>query len=273
MDALIKERTELEADLRVAMDDFSQFKVYYQPKYSSASGSVSGVEALMRWEHPTRGFIAPSAFIPIAEEVGLIIKLGAYVLEEACRDAAAWPIDTLAVNVSALQLLDPGFAMRVIAILNNYNFDPKRLELELTETVLAEHSMVLANNLLVLHDLGVSIALDDFGTGFSSFARLKDLNFDRIKIDKSFIDGLGHNKGDEDIVHAILQMARAKNLKTTAEGVETAIQRDFLENAGCEELQGFLWSKAKPAAELAVLLQGNAPRQKTGRTVRKLRLS
>ena len=263
MDAMVRERAEIERDLRRALADRSQFRVLYQPKYFAATGKIGSVEALVRWNHPTRGLISPVYFVPIAEEGGLIRELGRYVLEEACRSAANWPIENIAVNVSAVQLRDNGFAMEVMSILGESGLAPHKLEIEVTETAWMDDSANCAANIRALRAVGINIALDDFGTGFSTFGRLHETEVDHIKIDKMFIDGLGKDRGDEAIVQAIIELARAKGLKTTAEGVETAEQNEFLTRIGCDELQGFLYAEPMSGEEVGTLLtglDGKAPR-------------
>ncbi|MBW8284117.1 MAG: EAL domain-containing protein [Rhizobium sp.] len=256
MDAMVRERAEIERDLRRALADRSQFQVLYQPKYFAATGKIGSVEALVRWHHPTRGLISPVYFVPIAEEGGLIRELGRYVLDEACRAAANWPIDNIAVNVSAVQLRDNGFAMEVMSILGATGLEPHKLEIEVTETAWMDDSESCAANIRALRAVGINIALDDFGTGFSTFGRLHETEVDHIKIDKMFIDGLGKDRGDEAIVQAIVELARAKGLKTTAEGVETAEQNEFLTRIGCDELQGFLFAEPMSGEEVDTLLNG-----------------
>lgn len=254
MDVIIRERAEIERDLHTALKKTGQFEVLYQPKYRAQTGDLISVEALVRWYHPTRGWLSPTFFIPIAEETGLIRALGRHVLEEACRAAAKWQIGSVAVNVSPIQWRTPGFASEVKSILEATGLDPHRLELEITETAWMDSTSTCAANIKTLRDLGIAIALDDFGTGFSTFGRLHDTEVDHIKIDKSFIDGLGKSRGDEAIVQAIVDMAHAKGLKTTAEGVQTPEQSAFLTEIGCDELQGFLFSEPVPVKDIDKLL-------------------
>ncbi|WP_051438805.1 bifunctional diguanylate cyclase/phosphodiesterase [Ciceribacter selenitireducens] len=258
MDALVRERAEIEQDLRQALADPGQFQVLYQPKYFAGTGQVGSVEALVRWQHPTRGLISPVYFVPIAEECGLIRELGRLVLEVSCRAAALWPIDNIAVNVSAVQLRDGAFAIEVMAILAATGLSPHKLELEVTETAWMDSSESCAANIRALRAAGIHIALDDFGTGFSTFGRLHETEVDHIKIDKMFIDGLGKDRGDEAIIQAIVELARAKGLKTTAEGVETKEQNEFLTRIGCDELQGFLFAMPMTEQDVGVLLSGRA---------------
>lgn len=258
MDALVRERAEIERDLRQALAEPGQFQILYQPKYFARTGQVGSVEALVRWRHPTRGLISPVYFVPIAEECGLIRELGRLVLEVSCRAAAQWPIDNIAVNVSAVQLRDHAFAMEVMAILATTGLSPHKLELEVTETAWMDSSDSCAANIRALRAAGIHIALDDFGTGFSTFGRLHETEVDHIKIDKMFIDGLGKDRGDEAIIQAIVELARAKGLKTTAEGVETKEQNDFLTRIGCDELQGFLFAMPMTREDVGALLSGRA---------------
>lgn len=257
MDASTIARRDLERDLRSAIDSGDQIFVHYQPLYSTTAGRITGVEALVRWRHPERDWVSPDVFVPLAEESGLIGRLGAMVLREACETAAAWPIDTLAVNVSAIELRNPTYSMQVANVLLATGFNPRKLELEVTESALAEKESGRDRNIAALRELGVRFALDDFGTGFSSLGRLHELEVDRIKIDRSFVHGFGKANGDEAIVQAIVDLARATGLKTTAEGVETALQSDYLKHIGCDELQGFLLSRPLPSDEIEALLRGH----------------
>lgn len=243
MDALVRERAEIERDLRTAIDDPSQIIVHYQPKYVAQSGEVASVEALVRWRHPTRGMLSPDFFIPIAEECGLIGALGREVMRQAFRAAVKWPISSVAVNVSPLQWRDPGFALEVVTMLGESGLSARRVELEITESAWGSELEQSRANISALRDIGIRIALDDFGTGFSSFGRLHDTDVDHLKIDRMFVEGIGKSSGDEAIVRTIIDLARAKGLMVTAEGVQTEEQRQFLKDAGCDELQGFLMSK------------------------------
>lgn len=254
MDRLIKERRDLERDLRHALDVPGQLQVYYQPLFDAKSHKLTGIEALVRWHHPDRGSVAPDIFIPLAEETGLIERVGEFVLKEAAQTAVHWPVATLAVNVSAIELKNAAYAVRVAAILMSCGMDPKRLELEVTESALADTHEVCVQNITALRELGVRFALDDFGTGFSSLSRLQQLDVDRIKIDRSFVQGFGSDNGDEAIVRAIVDLARATGLRTTAEGVETQEQDAFLRSIGCDELQGFLFSKPVSRLDLPHLI-------------------
>jgi diguanylate cyclase (GGDEF)-like protein len=250
MDAIIQERRKIEHDLRNALQSSDQIRVHYQPLYSASSREITGVEALLRWHHPERGWIGPDTFIPVAEETGLMEALGQRVLREACGAANGWPIKTLAVNVSAIELRNPGFAARVSHTLLSTGMEARRLELEVTESALTDNSGHCEQNVRALRELGVRIALDDFGTGFSSLGRLQQLDVDRIKIDRRFVQGCGRSGDDEAIVQAIVDLAHAKGLRITAEGVETQEQSEYLRKIGCDELQGFLLSRPVSTADI-----------------------
>jgi diguanylate cyclase (GGDEF)-like protein len=254
MDVLINERRNLEVELRAALSEGSQLEVEYQPLVTAGSRKLSGIEALVRWRHPQRGLMAPDVFIPLAEEAGLIGQIGELVLRRAVAVATRLPVDVVAVNVSAIELRDAGYAGRVAGILAESGIDPRRLELELTESALADSGGACARNIAALRRVGVRFALDDFGTGFSSLGRLQELDVDRIKIDRSFVQGFGTDNGDEAIIRAIVDLARATGLRTTAEGVETPEQGAFLKSIGCDELQGFLFAKPMSEEQVAALV-------------------
>jgi diguanylate cyclase (GGDEF)-like protein len=254
MDSMLQARRQIERDLRVALARKGELQVHYQPLHSAADMRITGVEALARWKHPQKGWIPPAIFIPIAEETGLIEAVGDYVLRETCQAAAAWPKLAIAVNVSAIELRNPTFAAKVADTLATHDIEPGRLELEVTESALTDNAGHCGENVRALRELGVRFALDDFGTGFSSLGRLQEFEVDRIKIDRSFISGFGKSNGDEAIVQAIVDLAHAKGLRTTAEGVETSEQGDYLKNIGCDELQGFLLSRAVPPVEIDEML-------------------
>ena len=209
-----------------------------------------GVEALLRWNHPEHGLIVPGVFVPIAEESGLIHPIGDWVLREACKAGARWPLRRIAVNVSPVQFRSPGFAGRVLEILRETGMEPGGLELEITESLLLDSTESSVNALRTLRTAGLRIALDDFGTGYSSLTYLQKYPVDKIKIDRSFIQNLGSDAASDALVQAIVDLARAMNVDVTAEGVETAEQRDFLKAIGCNELQGFLLSRPKPESEI-----------------------
>lgn len=254
MDVLLSDRAALERDLLASLGDKPQIEVFYQPKLASQGLRVVGLEALARWQHPERGWVSPAVFIPIAEECGFIHPLGLFVLEESCRAAAHWDVASVAVNVSARQLRDRTFLLDVVRILSDTGLPADRLELELTEGSWMDERGVCPDTIRALRGLGVRIALDDFGTGFSSFGRLHSTDVDRIKIDQSFVAGFGKGRGDEAIVRAIIEMAKAKGLMTTAEGVETAEQCALLQAMGCDDLQGYLFSRPLPPDRMEVFL-------------------
>jgi len=254
MDAPIRARAEIERDLRAAIAAGGQLAVHYQPQYAAQTGEIRGVEALVRWNHPDKGLILPTAFIAIAEEAGLIEPLGEWVLAEACRAARDWPITTLSVNVSAIQLRHADFAARVLAIVRDSGMDPRRLELEITETALIENAADCAENLRLLRAEGIRFALDDFGTGYSSFSHLREFHVDRIKIDRSFVDKIDLAAGGSAIIQAIVDLARSTGLQVTAEGVETDAQSGFLKGVGCDDLQGYLFARPMTAGQMGALI-------------------
>jgi diguanylate cyclase (GGDEF)-like protein len=255
MDLRLRERWTMERDLRLAIGT-DQLRLHYQPTYSTATRSIVGFEALLRWHHPVRGNIPPMSFIPVAEENGMIVTIGTWVLEEACRTAMAWPTPKrIAVNLSAAQLGSGELPMQVIDILRRTGLPPGRLELEVTETMLiSDHRQVL-NTLRELRNVGVQIACDDFGTGYSSFSYIQNLAFDRIKIDQSFVRALGVSPTAPRIVQAILALARSLDMEVTAEGVETEQQFAMLRELGCDEIQGFLLGKPMLSDEIAEVLR------------------
>ncbi|MEG3088318.1 putative bifunctional diguanylate cyclase/phosphodiesterase [Sphingomonas sp. PB4P5] len=250
MDASIQRRRGIEDSLRTALERGNQLEVYYQPLYSGRTGAVTGAEALVRWHHPQYGMISPAMFIPIAEQVGLIEQLGEWVLEQACRAAVHWPIDTISVNVSAVQLRNSDFFDRVMAVLDASGLDPSRLELEITETSFIENAANCQPNLIALRQRGVKLALDDFGTGYSSFTHLQNFAVDRLKIDRSFVSAIGADEEGSPIIQAIVDLAKASGLKITAEGVETMKQSAFLSQVGCNSLQGFFLARPMPASAI-----------------------
>jgi diguanylate cyclase (GGDEF)-like protein len=254
MDASIRHRERIERDLRAALLAGDQFTIVYQPLYGAQSQRIHGAEALVRWNHPERGLLPPAMFVPIAEATGLIEPLGEWVLEQACLTARHWGNQTLAVNVSAVQLRNERFAERVLAIVERTGFDPGRLELEITETSFIESTAACQPNLARLRQHGIRIALDDFGTGYSSFTHLRHFQVDRIKIDQSFVQGIDRSEGGVAIIRAIVDLARASGMQVTAEGVETAEQNRFLTKAGCNALQGFLLSTPVSAAHFESML-------------------
>lgn len=250
MDARAKARRALEFDLRESIM-CGGFELHYQPLVALSTNAVVGCEALLRWRHPVRGLVPPAEFIPLAEETGLINQLGEWVLHTACAEAATWPSDIkLAVNVSPIQFKSPGLVLKVAAALVESGLPARRLELEITEAVLIRDDEAALNTLHLLRNLGVQIAMDDFGTGFSSLSYLQRFPFDKIKIDRCFIKNITEKGGSLAIVRAVIGIAKARSITTTAEGVETEPQRRLLRKLGCDEMQGYLFSRAKPAAEL-----------------------
>ncbi len=258
MDETVQLRAMLESDLREALTTGSGLSVHYQPLVDSRGGKVTGLEALLRWQHAQRGWIAPQLFVPVAEETGLISSLGDWVLREACKVAKEWPNLTIAVNLSPVQFCDEGFAERTCQIVRAAGVSAHQIEFEVTEGVVLDQNESVRGALKRLRREGFRIALDDFGTGYSSLSYLRDFEVDRIKIDKSFVQGLGHTVDAGAIVTAVVTLGHAMGLQVTAEGVETSDQEDFLRSAGCNVLQGFLFSRAVPADQLRRSLSGRA---------------
>ncbi len=260
MDARMKARRSLELDLRSAVAN-GEIKLHYQPVVNLARNEVCGVEALMRWHHPERGNVPPSEFVPVAEETGLIIPLGEMVLRQACADAAQWPAHvSVSVNLSPVQLINQSLVGVVINALAASRLAPRRLELEITEAVLLQNSEVALSTLHQLRKVGARIAMDDFGTGYSSLSYLRSFPFEKIKIDRSFIVDLVGNEESLAIVRAITQLAADLRIATTAEGVETQQQLKTVTELGCTEMQGFLFSPARPAQDITRLLLSKAPK-------------
>ncbi|OIQ68892.1 cyclic di-GMP phosphodiesterase Gmr [mine drainage metagenome] len=250
MDAHVRARRMLETDLRKALAD-GALEVFYQPCVSLQSNKITGCEALVRWRHPERGMISPAEFIPIAEETGLINELGEWVLAAACAEATTWPDDVkLAVNVSPVQLKCQTLALKVAGALAASGLPASRLELEITEAVLIRDDEAALAILHQLRAIGVRIALDDFGTGYSSLSYLQRFPFDKIKIDRCFVSDIVEVDGSSAIVQAVVNIAAARNMTTTAEGVETLEQKELLRALGCTAMQGYLFSAAKPGPEV-----------------------
>jgi diguanylate cyclase (GGDEF)-like protein/PAS domain S-box-containing protein len=255
MDAQMQARRSLELDLRKALIG-GEFELHYQPLIDLASDKVSGFEALVRWNHPQRGVIGPDDFIPIAEEIGLIVPIGEWVLKQACRDAATWPGKlTVAVNLSAVQFRHPSLALSVVGALGVSGLAASRLELEITETVLLQDNRAVLDVLHQIRELGVRISMDDFGTGYSSLSYLRSFPFDKIKIDRSFIRELGKENDCVAIIRAVTRLGRSLGMITTAEGVETQEQLKILRTEGCTQVQGYLFSTPRPAAEVPAMLK------------------
>jgi diguanylate cyclase (GGDEF)-like protein/PAS domain S-box-containing protein len=253
MDASAKARLTMEQDLRQALAD-GGFEIHYQPLVDLGHNEVTGCEALLRWRHPERGMISPAEFIPVAEDTGLINELGEWVLRTACAEAATWPDHVrLAVNVSPVQLKCQTVALKIAGALAASGLAASRLELEITEAVLIRDDEAALAILHQLRAIGVRIALDDFGTGYSSLSYLKRFPFDKIKIDRCFVNDIAEVDGSSAIVQAVVNIAAARNMTTTAEGVETQQQKELLRMLGCTEMQGYLFSAAKPGPEVRKL--------------------
>jgi predicted signal transduction protein with EAL and GGDEF domain len=250
LDNSIRERHLLLQDLEFALKR-GEFLLHYQPQ-ADKTGEIVGFEALLRWIHPTRGFVSPDTFIPIAEESGLIIQIGQWVLEEACREAASWPRPlNIAVNLSPIQFRSGDLPQTVHSILLETGLASNRLELEITEGALVSDFSRATSILRQLKALGARIAMDDFGTGYSSLSYLQAFPFDKIKIDRSFVSGHGNKAQSDAIIRAITGLGRGFGLPVIAEGVETEEQRIFLLNEGCEELQGYLIGRPRSINEYA----------------------
>ena len=249
------QRLEIETDLRHALDR-GEFVLHYQPIVDLASGRIEELEALIRWQHPKRGIVAPDAFIPIAEETGLIVPIGRWVLEQACEDLRAWGKDDLvvSVNLAARQFQDPQLLSEVARVLAQTGITPRQLKLEITESAAMHAAAATQTTLRQLKALGVGLAIDDFGTGYSALSYLKRFSVDTLKVDRSFVNGIGHNTDDTAIVSAILALARTMGLEVTAEGVETADQREHLRVLGCNRGQGYYFARPRDRVEVSGLL-------------------
>jgi predicted signal transduction protein with EAL and GGDEF domain len=259
MDARMQARRTLDLELRKAVA-LEQFEVFYQPLINIASNQISGFEALLRWRHPERGLVAPMEFIPLAEEIGLIGRIGAWVLKQACTEAMNWPDGLrIAVNLSPIQFKSGTIVLDVLAALGKSGLPACRLELEITETLLLNDTEATLSTLQQLRELGVHISMDDFGTGYSSLSYLRKFPFDKIKIDRSFIHDMADRPDSIAIVRALTGLGNSLGMSTTAEGVETEEQLQRLRDEGCTEAQGFLISKPKPAREIKDLLQRIRP--------------
>jgi diguanylate cyclase (GGDEF)-like protein len=254
MDARLRARRTLEFDLRNALAA-GEFELYYQPLITLETGVISGFEALLRWHHPKRGMMTPADFIPLAEETGLIVPIGEWVLHQACCEAVGWPGDLkVAVNLSPVQFKRGNLPQVVFATLASAGLPAARLELEITESIFLANSETNLAALRSLRALGVGIAMDDFGTGYSGLSYLRAFPFDKIKIDRSFISGLGESGDCMAIIQAIIQLGSNLGIPTLAEGAETEQQLASLREAGCSEMQGYLFSRPVPASEIAALL-------------------
>ena len=235
------------------------FELHYQPIIKAEGGATVGVEALLRWNHSTRGYVPPSLFVPVAEEAGLMDRLGEFALRRAIADAARWPALYVAVNLSPLQVRDRAFIDLVASVLSETGFEPSRLVLEMTESVLIDKPEETTARLQELRALGVRLALDDFGSGYSSLSYLQKLPFDKLKIDRSFVAGLNRSANGGVIIQAVVTLGRALGMEIVIEGVETDEQRVLLRLAGCNEMQGYLFARPGPGDEIDRLLRDGAP--------------
>jgi EAL domain-containing protein (putative c-di-GMP-specific phosphodiesterase class I) len=263
MNAQAVERLALENSLRLALDNEELFLVY-QPQLDIVSGRIIGLEALLRWQHPKLGLVPPDRFIRIAENSGLIVPIGEWVLRTACRQARKWqdeglPAASVAVNVSAVQFRQAGFCEFIRRVLHEAGLAPQYLELELTEGLLLANADVTLSVLKELKSMGVTLAIDDFGTGYSSFNYLRQFRVSKLKIDRSFIRDIAVNPDDAAITTAIISMAKSLNLKVIAEGVEDEAQMTFLRAHQCDEIQGYYFSKPLTVDKVADKLRGNNP--------------
>ncbi len=259
MNALLRKRLELEGDLRKAIHG-DELLLHYQPRIDTHTGHISSMEALVRWERPGKGLVSPDEFIPVAEDTGLIVPLGEWVLKSACMQNKKWqdaglPPISMSVNISGKQFQEDNFLKKISTIIEESSLNPKWLELEITENVLMHHAQITAEILHEIKEMGIRLSMDDFGTGYSSFNYLKSFPLDIIKIDKSFIDEIPQNPNDATIVNAIISMAHNLNLHVVAEGVELEQQQIFLRDHGCDEIQGYYYSKPLPVKDFAELLE------------------
>lgn len=258
LDDAARRRRQMEIDLRSAIRD-GEFELNFQPLYSLVEKRLTGFEALIRWNHPTRGRVNPAEFIALAEETGLIIPIGEWVIREACHHASTWPDDvSVAVNVSPKQFTATGLASTILQALSASRIAPQRLELEITESIFISDVDATLATLHSLRNLGVRIALDDFGTGYSSLSYLRSFPFDKVKIDRSFVEDLGTSSNGHAIIRAITTLADALGMETLAEGVEDIAQFEVLEREGCRHIQGYLFSRPVPAGAVAGLLRNGA---------------
>jgi EAL domain-containing protein (putative c-di-GMP-specific phosphodiesterase class I) len=260
MNAAALERLQMGSDLHVAIER-GELTVLYQPIVTLKTGIIGELEALVRWHHPLLGMISPAQFIPIAEENGLIVPVGRWVLREACRQLRAWQVAApdlcdlvMSVNLSAKQLNDPELVSQIDEILHDVGLAPRCLKLELTESTVMTDVATTAGRLRDLKALGLSLAIDDFGTGYSSLSYLKRLPLDTLKVDRSFVDGLGTDPQDTAIVRTVIALAKSLHLETTGEGIETVEQADHLRDLGCDRGQGFLFARPLPAEAISVML-------------------
>jgi diguanylate cyclase (GGDEF)-like protein len=267
MDAQMQARRSLEQDLRKALTA-GEFELHYQPVVNLAHNKINGFEALIRWRHPEKGLVSPATFIPLAEETGLIVSIGEWVIRQACAIATQWPADMkIAVNLSPVQLRSPGLLPTIVSTLATSGLAADRLELEITETVLLQDSEATLATLYQLRELGVHIAMDDFGTGYSSLSHLQRFPFDKIKIDRSFINNMADNVSSLNIVRAVAALASGLGVTATAEGVETQEQLEAIRSEGCTEMQGYLLSKPIPADQIEQFFLSRGMEQKSPQNV------
>jgi diguanylate cyclase (GGDEF)-like protein len=262
MDARMKARRILEIELRRAVEN-GEFILHYQPVVNLSQDDVKSCEALLRWRHPERGIVSPLEFIPVAEEIGLIVPIGEWVIRRACEDAAKWSNHIgVAVNLSPTQLGSKNLLPTVLSALAKSGLPPSRLEMEITEAVLMQNTETTLKTLHQLRSLGIRISMDDFGTGYSSLSYLRSFPFDRIKIDRCFINDLGGGSESAAIVKAVTALAESLGMKTTAEGVETEMQLDQVRELGCTDVQGYFYSKPLPVEQLTRMFSAPPPREK-----------
>jgi EAL domain-containing protein (putative c-di-GMP-specific phosphodiesterase class I) len=263
MDALMQARRVLELDLRKALIN-GEFELYYQPIVNLATDGISAFEALLRWNHPERGLVAPLEFISLAEETALIVPIGEWVLRQACREAVKWPSPiSVAVNVSPAQFTRPNLSQVVMSALAGSGLAAQRLELEITESVLLLGSESTLATLHQLRKIGVRISMDDFGTGYSSLSYLRSFPFDKIKIDRSFVHDVSSNEDSMAIIRAVTGLGASLRMTTTGEGVETQEELDYLKREGCVEAQGYFFSQPRPAGEICGMLASRADRARS----------
>jgi diguanylate cyclase (GGDEF)-like protein len=260
MHARLTENRLLEADLRSALGR-NEFALHYQPKFKLQTGEITGVEALLRWTHPGRGMVSPAQFVPIAEECGLIVPIGRWVLLEACKQSRAWSdaglgVVPVAINVAAAEFQDKDFLSGVRAVLIATGVEPENLELEMTESALMEDAESTLVVLGALKAMGVQLAIDDFGTGYSSFTYLRRFPVDALKLDQSFVQEISADPRDADIVSAMIDIGKSAKLRVIAEGVETRAQLKFLQRHGCREGQGYYFSRPVVADQAGKLIEG-----------------
>lgn len=256
LDALVKHKAKIKLDLYKALTE-NEFKLYYQVKINAADGSIGGAEALVRWQHPELGLLMPNDFISIAEDCGLIVRLGVWILREACRQMNEWrsripaaaQLPNVSVNLSAIQIRNHHFLAEVKKALADFQLQPQHIELEITENALIRDSGLAGELLNTLSHMGIHIALDDFGTGYSSIQHLKAFPIDVLKIDKEFVSSIGRDASHEKLLTAIIKFAKALDLIVVAEGIETRDQAHFCHEAGCDMLQGYFYSRPIPAAD------------------------